>query len=86
MVVDGMSHIAIDPNIDITMWTAKTRRVRVMPYDFNTPFNMKVLSILKRRSTFLWAKCKSGYFIERALLSKVMSIAGIPASRSYPGW
>lgn len=83
MMTNGMSYIAIDPDIDITMVTKKMRRVTIMPYDFNTPFNTQVIAISKRGSTILWAKCKSEYFIDRVMPSRTMAMAGIPAVFSF---
>lgn len=83
MMVDNMSYIAIDPNLDVTMIEKKMRRVSIMPYDWNTPFNTQVISISKKGSTILWAKCKSEYFIDKAMPSRIMAMAGIPAMFSF---
>ncbi len=83
MMVDNMSYIAIDPNIDIATITRRMKKVRVMEYDFRTPFNTQVISISKMGSTILWAKCKSEYFIDKTMPSRVMCMAGIPAVFSF---
>lgn len=83
MVTDNMSYIAVDPNIDVNVLSSKAKRVRVIPYEFNTPFNTQVLSISKRGLTVLWAKSKLKHFIDKTMLNKVISMAGIPAVFSF---
>lgn len=78
-----MSYVAIDPNLDTTILHQKAKYLTVMPYDFGTSFNTQIISIAKRGSTVLWAKCKSEYFIDRAMPSRTMAMAGIPAVFSF---
>lgn len=83
MMVDNMSYIAIDPEIDTTMLTKKVKGVSVYPYDFNKSFKVQITSIAKTRPTVLWAKCRSEYFIDKVMPSRTMAMAGIPAVFSF---
>ncbi|KAL9122248.1 MAG: hypothetical protein Q9187_001200 [Circinaria calcarea] len=83
MMIDGFSYIAVDPEINIEDLTRRAKSVSVLPYDFGTNFNTQVLSISKRRSVVLWAKCKTDDFIRRAMPTRVMSTIGIPAVFSF---
>jgi hypothetical protein len=53
MMVDGISYIAIDPNIDTETLNRRMKRMTVISYDFNSSFNTQVTSISKRGSTVL---------------------------------
>lgn len=83
MMVEGFSYIAIDPDIDITDLARRMKRSSILAYDFNTSFNTQVLSISKRGSTVLYAKCRSEYFIYKTMPTMVMATVGIPAVFSF---
>jgi hypothetical protein len=83
MMVDGFSYIAVDPEINTEDLSKRAKGAIILPYDFNATFNTQVLSISKRRSVVLWAKCKTDDFIMRAMPTRVMSTIGIPAVFSF---
>ncbi|KAI0469846.1 hypothetical protein GGR56DRAFT_684339 [Xylariaceae sp. FL0804] len=74
IITSKTSYIAIDPEIDDTLLTRHTKRFAVMHYDLNTPFEIQVKSISKRPYTVLWAKCKSEYFINMTMPTRITFI------------
>ena len=78
-MIDGFSYIAVDPEINTSLLTRHVKRVSVLLYDFNMPFNKQILSILKRGSVVLWTKCKSEYFINKMMPTRTLTMLGIPA-------
>lgn len=61
----------------------RMKRSSILPYDFNTSFNTQVLSISKRGSTILFAKCRSEFLMDKTMLIRIMAMAGIPAVFSF---
>lgn len=83
MLTKNFSYIAVDPELDYSDLEKRAKRTRILPCDFNTPFNTQLLSISGGRQTVLWARCKSEDLIRKAMPVMVMVKQGIPAVFSF---
>ncbi|OAP53944.1 hypothetical protein AYL99_11824 [Fonsecaea erecta] len=83
MMVSGFSYIAIDPEISVEDLSRRMKRATIMPYDFKRKFDDQVISISKRATTVLWAKCRSEVFIDRTMPTRTMAMMSIPAVFSF---
>ena len=83
MLIANFSYIVVDPEVDVSILSRVAKKVAVVPYKFSTSFRSQAIEATKRGSTVVWAKCKSEYFIAKAIPISVMSTMGIPAVFSF---
>lgn len=83
MMTNRFSYIVIDPEIDVTVLERRVKGATVMPYDFNTSFNLQTIAASRKGMVVLWAKCRSEDFLRKTMPTRVMSATGIPAVFSF---
>lgn len=69
--------MTIEPRIDRSILTRRTKRLTVIPYDFRVPFGTRIITVSKRTYTILWVKCTSEDFIDKVMPSRLIAMSSI---------